>query len=490
MTVPRIPVGVRVALIGAIGTTFFIVGVTLFFTWRSLIISLIHKQLRVVPGSETYRIWRDTPVPQYMNFYFFNWTNFDRLETQKPIFQEIGPYRFSVLEKKTNITHNSNGTITFRIMRYWHFDEANSVGPLEEEVYTLNTVAKTAAHSVRHWSTLMRRSLSVTMGAFGTKVYVKKPVGELLFDGYSDPLLETASKLPAFSGLEVPFDKFGWFYMVSIFRVLQGKTRILRTRNGSTEFDGLFNMDTGENGVEEFGILRRWNYYNSTGFYDGNCGLVNGSAGELFPPNVKISKGVEMFSPDLCRSIKLNYVEDVKLHGLKGLKFAGDETTFDNGTLDESNSCFCSGDCSPTGVLNVTNCRFGAPGFVSFPHFHLADPIYREEVDGMKPDPMKHTLYITLEPELGIPLDVAARFQINILLSPDDTIKLFRNVPTIYFPMIWFEQRASITPEMASELRLALAIPTWNGYIAIGGLLVGSALVAWAVYTFTTKYQR
>ena len=83
---------------------------------------------------------------------------------------------------------------------------------------------------------------------------------------------------------------------------------------------------------------------------------------------------------------------------LNSLCFSGDEFTFDNGTLDPANSCFCDGDCSPSGVLNLTACRFGAPGFVSFPHFHLADPFYTEQVSGMEPDPDRHTLYITLEP--------------------------------------------------------------------------------------------
>ncbi|KAF6210155.1 hypothetical protein GE061_013257 [Apolygus lucorum] len=446
MTVPRVPVIIPVALIGCLGAIFVVSGITFLFTWNDFLVSIIHNQLKVTAGSKTFQMWRDTPVPQYMSFYFFNWTNHEKLGSETPTFDELGPYKFNIVEKKTDLVYNENGTLTFRIQRFWYFDEENSLGSLDDEVYTLNAVAKTAANSIKNWNGLMRRSLSFTMGTFGTRIHIFKKVGELLFDGYSDPLLATASKMPAFSGLSVPFDKFGWFYK----------------RNGSTAFDGLFNMDTGENGVENVGVLRRWNNKNTTGFFEGGCSMLNGSAGELFPPELEKSKGIQMFSADLCRSIKLTYSEEVESYGLKGYKFAGDEYTFDNGTLDPANACFCDGDY----------------------------PYYREQVSGMHPVAERHTLYITLEPTFGIPMDVAARFQINILLTPDDVISVFKEAPTIYFPMIWFEHRAGITPEMAAEVRFALAATTWNIYIALANGFLGAALLSWSSYILVKSRQR
>lgn len=66
--------------------------------------------------------------------------------------------------------------------------------------------------------------------------------------------------------------------------------------------------------------------------------------------------------------------------------------------MDPRNECFCGGECVPSGTVNVSTCRFGAPGFVSFPHFFRADPAYRDNVTGMRPDPSKHDMYIILEP--------------------------------------------------------------------------------------------
>jgi hypothetical protein len=118
---------------------------------------------------------------------------------------------------------------------------------------------------------------------------VSKTTGELLFKGYSDPLLTMAGKMPSLSDLKIPVDKFGWFY----------------GRNGSSDFDGSFNMETGEDDISRLGVLRQWNYKNRTDFFEAECGQVKGLAGELFPPDQSRDKPLEMFSPDLCRQVTL-----------------------------------------------------------------------------------------------------------------------------------------------------------------------------------------
>lgn len=46
-----------------------------------------------------------------------------------------------------------------------------------------------------------------------SKLFVTKSAIELLFDGYSDPLLDLGKRLPP--GTFPPFDKFAWFYQVA-----------------------------------------------------------------------------------------------------------------------------------------------------------------------------------------------------------------------------------------------------------------------------------
>ncbi|KAK9507971.1 hypothetical protein O3M35_007726 [Rhynocoris fuscipes] len=473
MVMPQIR-SMKFYILGATGALMSVIGTVLFFTWSSIFENILQSQMKLTPDSHAFYLWKHTPVPMYMNFYFHNWTNPEELLTNKPILRQMGPYRFNVEEKKTDLTHNDNGTVTFRISRRWFFDPENSNGSLDDIVTTLNAVAMSAANSVKDSSLFMTGPLSLAMNKFDSKIYIRKKVGDLLFFGYSDPLIDIASSLPAFMGVDIPFDKFAWFYK----------------RNESSDFEGILNMDTGENDINNLGILHNWNYNNVTNFFDEPCGMINGSAGELFPPNQTKNQPIEFFTPDLCRSLMLPFEKETEIHGIKAYKYTGNEYSFDNGTLDPNNECFCNGQCSPSGVLNVTACRFGAPGFVSFPHFYLADQYYHNQVDGMKPDADKHNMYITLEPNTGIPLDVAARFQINILLSAVEKISMFKNVPTIYFPMIWFEQRATITNGLAWQVKLALAAPLIGEICSLLCVLAGVIITLYYIVIMFSLFKR
>lgn len=86
------------------------------------------------------------------------------------------------------------------------------------------------------------------------------------------------------------------------------------------------------------------------------------------------------------------------VNDVPGYKYQGGLNVLDNGTVYPSNECYCNGECAPSGVVNVTSCRFGAPAFASFPHFYLADPYFSDNVRGMKPVKEKHQFYLVLEP--------------------------------------------------------------------------------------------
>lgn len=71
---------------------------------------------------------------------------------------------------------------------------------------------------------------------------------------------------------------------------------------------------------------------------------------------------------------------------------------FDNGTNVEANKCRCEGvECQPSGTLNVSSCKYGAPAFVSLPHFYLADESYRQNITGMKLNKEDHQFSLILE---------------------------------------------------------------------------------------------
>jgi len=52
-------------------------------------------------------------------------------------------------------------------------------------------------------------------------------------------------------------------------------------------------------------------------------------------------------------------------------------------------------------------------------------------------------------------------------------LRMFAGVPKILFPMLWIETRATITPELATSLRINLLLPTASLICSVGLLLKG-----------------
>lgn len=146
------------------------------------------------------------------------------------------------------------------------------------------------------------------------------------------------------------------------------------------------------------GKMGEWNYKPRTDFFEGTCGMLNGSAGEFYPPGLSKERPIELFTPDMCRSLPLDFEEEVTIHGLKAYKYSGDRRAIDNGTLYPETACFSAGEIVPSGVLNISSCRFGTPVFVSFPHYYGADPFYLDQVEGLSPSKDKHQFYMSMEP--------------------------------------------------------------------------------------------
>lgn len=184
----------------------------------------------------------------------------------------------------------------------------------------------------------------------------------------------------------------------------------------------------------ELGIAKTFNYYQTeTGFYDKNCDKVRGSAGEFFPPGQTKDKPLTFYDGELCRYWDLYYTDELNVNGLTTYKYSATERSVDNGTKYKEYKCFSRGESVASGLMNVSACCYGAPGFLSLPHFYGADPTYLNYVDGMKPSKNDHEFYIVLEPITGIPVNVAARLQVNLHIQRYPNIELYRKAPELFF---------------------------------------------------------
>ena len=108
---------------------------------------------------------------------------------------------------------HEDGTISYNRRKVWHYEPSMSVGPLTDSVVSLNLPMVTAVNYARQ-SFMMEFGLSDMLATIEAKLFLNRTVGELLFDGYDDPILEIGA---SFDNEErtLPIDKFGWFYKVS-----------------------------------------------------------------------------------------------------------------------------------------------------------------------------------------------------------------------------------------------------------------------------------
>lgn len=102
------------------------------------------QQLQLKEGSLNYNNWIETPLPMYIKFTMFNWTNAQEIQAAnyKPNLTEVGPYVFLEKHKRVNVTfHSENDTVSFDQIRTWHFMPNMSVGTLDDNITNVNVIA-------------------------------------------------------------------------------------------------------------------------------------------------------------------------------------------------------------------------------------------------------------------------------------------------------------------------------------------------------------
>jgi len=489
-------------LTGGLGLLGVLMGALSFIFYGDIYDAIFEKAMVVTPGSYSFEMWSELDMPMYMKVYYFNCTNADdvRDHKAKPLLKQLGPYTYLEKHKKEGIIFNDeDGTVVFNQTKYWWFEEDMSNGTLDDVIVTINVIAMTAAESTR-WPNAMaegdfpffRFMMNDTFAETKEELFMTTTIRKISFEGVESPLLTMMEGTPLEDTVQMPFDKFGWFY----------------GRNGSADYDGLLEMFTGEQDFGKIGQIRSWNNQDDLSkFYPDGCSLLSGSAGEFFPPK-RDKSSISFFTPDLCRTIFFNFKEETEVQGISGYKYWLDGGFIGNASHNASNECYnphpdliqqpkdMYGEDIPNlkplegaidlplydGLLNVTSCKFNAPAYVSFPHFFMADPALLEafhEDSDISPNEERHSSYLSLMPEPGIPLDVSIRMQINVLMRPLEYIQIMEDIDTMMYPMLWFESYTHLEDDVVRALKFLEIAPK------LGNIVGGVALGIGALMTMT-----
>lgn len=454
------------AVTGVVGFLLMLLGGAGVLFVPKLFVSILEKKLPLVNGSEAFELWRNIPLPAFQKVYFFNLTNADEfvLEGKKPKLQEVGPYTFRVSMVKTNIAWNPNGTVSYREVRSFYFDREKSAGSQQDVIVSINGPLVAAGALLKRANPVLRLLVAILINKLNDPLIVSHTVGELLYDGYED-FLAAASRMldptiPTSDG------KFGWMH----------------GRNGTD--DGLYSVYTGEDRLDLYNIITRWNGQENLTVWKDACNMIKGTNGEIDPPLKPGQDSIEIFNSDICRSIKLIRERTDSIYGISAVRFRVDNRTFDNGTTYPPNACFDTSRKMASGAVDIGPCQHKLPVALSFPHFYLADESYRDKVEGMKPDPYLHGFTLDMEPRLGLSLGINARIQSNMILERDPLIRNLRNIPELTYPVLWQDVDVELDQKFADHLKSLLDKPLFYSLMFSYLLLGFGAIMLLGVVAF------
>ncbi|OCT98363.1 scavenger receptor class B member 1 isoform X1 [Xenopus laevis] len=450
-------------ILGVLGVLLVAVGTVLVFLVPIIMEQQVEKNVRIDPTSGfAYEMWRDLPVPFYMSVYIFEVVNHkEMLLGEKPRLEERGPYVYRENKQKQNLTFHENGTVSFVEIRTFHFAPEKSNGKEEDYVIVPNILVLGSSIMLQDLGIAIKWIISGGFSAFNEEAFINRTVKDILW-GYEDPFLDF---LNTFLPGRLPFKgKFGFF---SDFN------------NSNT---GIFTVNTGMDDISKVQMVDNWNGLKEVDYWNSNqANMINGTAGQMWPPFRKPSEPLEFYSPDACRSMKLVYEKEAEFRGVPTFRYTAPNYLFANGTDYPPNEGFCP--CVASGVQNVSACRFNAPLFLSFPHFFNADPSFLESVDGLHPTEELHSLFLDLHPLTGIPMNCSIKMQLNMMAKSVSGIMQTGQIKPVILPVLWFAESGYLDgPVYNTYYNILILLPTLLDYlqyvlIGIGLCFITVALV-------------
>lgn len=409
-------------------------------TFMDMVETEVKKATVLKNGTDAYSAWADPPPPIYMKFYFFNVTNpLEVLDGEKPVVDEIGPYVYREYRPKEDIVFLENGTEVSAVNRKTYvFDSILSKGnPSTDLIRTINIPVVTLLEMILNYKYVdfLRPVIEAALKTYNAGVFTTRSVHEMLW-GYKDPILSLVHKMD--SNISETFGLFN---------------------NMNATDDGTYVFLSGSKGYMDFTRIVEWkNKRNLSWWSSDTCNMINGTDGTSFHPLINKNDIIYMFSSDLCRSLYALYDSTKSVNHISAFRFVPPAKVFANVTINPDNAGFCvpAGNCLPSGLLNVSECKQGAPIILSSPHFYQADKSVINSIRGMNPNQDDHETFLDINPLTGILLRAAKRMQVNIHIRQIPTFSITKNIQTLYFPVMHLSETVLIDDDSSAKLRTIL----------------------------------
>ncbi|KAJ1527733.1 hypothetical protein ONE63_007690 [Megalurothrips usitatus] len=468
-----VPPGVLILLmVGLIGISS---GLVMLFT--DPYTRLFEWKATFAAGGEMFGLWEKPPVELYLRVWLWNVTNREEFLAgkEKLRVQDVGPYVYREKFTHEKVVFNDNGTMTSIPTHPLVWVPEMSEGRQENDTLILPNIALLSFSNVMASASIFTRmGVNILIRQTDSQPLVQMTAREFMF-GYESPLVTLGNKfMPSW----IMFEKLGLI-------------------DRMYDFEGDFETDfTGELDVKYSGLIDKYNGYpylphwrREEGDGPTTCSNVHkASDGSKFESYIQPNQTLSFFRKSMCRTMPMVKVGEERKTGMLGYKYNFVDDALDNGKHNTNNKCFCrAGRCLPEGLIDVTDCYYGFPIAVGYPHFYKADPKVVNAVDGVYPDEKKHKTHFLIEPVSGMPLEVAVRTQINMALGDIDNMAHVKQFSNMVLPLLWTEiGMKELPPSMATKFIMYMTVlPVLATVLQWVFLAGGAALVAMCfVYAF------
>ncbi|KAF2893100.1 hypothetical protein ILUMI_13073 [Ignelater luminosus] len=443
--------------------------------------AIIVKALSFYPDSTAFNLWKHPPYEVLVNLYIFNVSNpKEFLRGEETLrFNEIGPYVYREELININATFNKNGSLTFVPRRLLHFMPEYSVGdPDVDTVVSPNIPLLGITASLQESSMFVNLAVASASSYLGSEAFLNLTINEYLY-GYDDTLVTLANNIvPNW----IDFPRFGLL------------DRLMALDNSSDVVTININSDDASTGSDSFAIekwngspgLSQWGYEipkeNETIQKNTDCNTLEGAfMGTIFPRNIPKNSTFRLYRRAFCRTIPIVHDGNrLSKDGFEGYVYKPKKNFLASKEVNPNNDCFCKNDeCLPDGLGDMSPCYYGIPIVMSRPHFLDGDPNLVKQVDGLFPDKNKHGFFMLIHPEMGVPLELKLRLQVNLRMPNTQYNAKTRPFNNLVLPLFWVELSVDTLP---AEFKLYInllyhILPVVQQVLMYGFAVISIALI-------------
>uniref|UniRef100_A0AC35TZN0 CD36 family protein n=1 Tax=Rhabditophanes sp. KR3021 TaxID=114890 RepID=A0AC35TZN0_9BILA len=406
----------------------------------------------------------------------------------QPILKEIGPFHFDEHMVKKNLKWLENDTkVEYENVRYYNFNQDKSCTncTLEDVVTIPSVVYQKILEYANHRG--LRSIVEMVFNAKGITPFIKVKVGEALFDGYKDPILQAVCESTLLSKVCSLFkidEKIGFYYQ----------------KNGTA--DGVYQIDTGYGNRDDISKIYAWNHMlgklNDTFWWGDEARRIYETDGQMFPSDVDQNKRINMFTGQACRTLFFDFARKSEHEGVSAFIYNPSKSMMDMNV--QKRMGFCNPDtpryfnstsvqldgCPPNGLMDVSSCVPGAPKvFISQPHFLNAPEEVRKVFAGIKePSESEDNTLLEIEPDTGVLIHAEARTQMN--LGMDNSVFSFTSKqPNLVFPIFYVKESINFDKETRDKLHHGINFfKSWAYIISIALIFMGAVTWTFAICSY------